>query len=59
MIDVMEKKRAATLNTFSLTLQRQRERDGGDVLLQEGGPRGDCDALHGASSYRGVFIVTR
>lgn len=58
MIDVIEKKLHATLNTFFLTLQRQRERDGGDVLLQEGGSCSDCYALYGASSYCGMFTVT-
>lgn len=40
------------------TLQRQRKRDGCDVLLQKGGPCGDCDALYGASSYCGMYSVT-
>lgn len=37
--------------------QGQRERDGGDVLLQEGRPRGDRDALHGAPGHRGTNIT--
>lgn len=43
---------------FLLTWQRQRKRDGGDILLQEGGPCSDCHALYGTSSYRGMHVVT-
>ena len=28
--------------------QRQGKCDGGEILLQEGGPCGDCHAVHGA-----------
>lgn len=41
-----------------LSLQRKRKCDGGDVLLQEGGSRCDCHALHGASGCCGMLLVT-
>lgn len=45
------------MDALLFVFQWQRECDGGVLLLQEGGPCGDCHALYGASSYCGKCVL--
>lgn len=45
------------MDALLFVFQWQRECDGGVLLLQEGGPCGDCHALYGASSYCGECVL--